>query len=385
MISRREILVRGWAALLALPGVGVASMPATATSRRSKAEADPGAPPQVPPPPSPLRALLQQARSWSYQLQNYEPAALAASTADILVVDDSLGTGEGRKPSQQLRDLKRKPDGTRRIVLAYLSIGEAEEYRYYWKADWIETATPDQPDDAEQPPPAGAKAKGQPANGRAAHSSRSSSAEAASPPKSDRWPSRTAPPWLADENEAWSGNFAVRYEHPDWQAIFLDGPRSYLARIVEAGFDGVYLDRVDAFYDHNGDLDDPARAMVDFVRRIAETAHRLKPDFLIVPQNGEELLLRPGYVDLIDAIAKEDLLYGSPTDGKPNSAGQVVNSVGWLSIARRRGHPVLAVEYLDDTAEISKARLELTRLGYVATFAPRLLDALSPHAVPPLP
>jgi hypothetical protein len=56
---------------------------------------------------------------------------------------------------------------------------------------------------------------------------------------------------------------------------------------------------------------------------------------LIVPQNSEELLLRNGYVDVIDAIANEDLLHGSPTEGEPNSNGQIINSVGWLGVAHR--------------------------------------------------
>jgi hypothetical protein len=56
---------------------------------------------------------------------------------------------------------------------------------------------------------------------------------------------------------------------------------------------------------------------------------------LIVPQNSEELLLRNGYVDVIDAIANEDLLHSSPTEGEPNSNGQIINSVGWLGVAHR--------------------------------------------------
>lgn len=389
MLTRRKVLAAGSAALLALPGTTLATRQLSAAPRRAKPSqpAQPSQPPPPavgPPPPSPMRTLLQQARSWSYQLQGYDMGRLRASTADILVVDDSIGTDQGAEPSRQLAALQKKPDGSRRIILAYLSIGEAEEYRYYWKPEWIETATkpePAEPVADDQAAPADkSKAKAADVKPSAAASPK---AAATAQTKPDRWPSKKAPPWLADENDAWSGNFAVRYEDPGWQAIFLDGPQSYLARIVAAGFDGVYLDRVDAFYDHSGNLSDPASAMVDFVARLTMTARSLNPDFLIVPQNGEELLLRPGYVDLIDAIAKEDLLYGSPQEGRPNSTGQIINSVGWLSIARRKGHPVLVVEYLDDAVEIANARLELARLGYIATFAPRLLDALSPQAVPP--
>jgi hypothetical protein len=56
---------------------------------------------------------------------------------------------------------------------------------------------------------------------------------------------------------------------------------------------------------------------------------------LIVPQNSKELLLRNGYVDVIDAIGNEDLLHGRSTEGEPNSNGQIINSVGWLGVAHR--------------------------------------------------
>ena len=47
---------------------------------------------------------------------------------------------------------------------------------------------------------------------------------------------------------------------PEWQAIIFD----YVDRIVAAGFDGVYLDKVDEFEDM-GHPDE----MVEFVARIA--------------------------------------------------------------------------------------------------------------------
>ena len=73
----------------------------------------------------------------------------------------------------------------------YLSIGEAEDYRYYWRPEW--------------------KIK--------------------------------PPPWLDKENPNWPGNYKVKYWYSEWQDIILD----YTRRIVEAGFDGAYLDIIDAF------------------------------------------------------------------------------------------------------------------------------------------
>ncbi|MBA4173560.1 MAG: hypothetical protein C0511_13165 [Hyphomicrobium sp.] len=81
---------------------------------------------------------LSAVRSWGYQLQNLDKTfdALAASDTDLLVVDFSMSQAAGRpmKPLDpaEVERLKTRPDGGRRIVLAYFSIGEAEEYRFYW-------------------------------------------------------------------------------------------------------------------------------------------------------------------------------------------------------------------------------------------------------------
>ncbi len=50
--------------------------------------------------------------------------------------------------------------------------------------------------------------------------------------------------------------------------------------------------------------------MVEFVKTLAAYASVRHPGFLIVPQNAEELLKHKDYLNTIDAIAKEDLLYG---------------------------------------------------------------------------
>ena len=91
--------------------------------------------------------------------------------------------------------LKTKNNSGTRLVISYMSIGEAENYRYYWKDDW----------------------KNNPPN------------------------------WLEHENPNWEGNYKVRYWHKEWQSIIYGNDNSYLKKIIDAGFDGVYLDIIDAF------------------------------------------------------------------------------------------------------------------------------------------
>jgi hypothetical protein len=71
-----------------------------------------------------------QIKSWRYQLQGINPYVVAKSSADLVVID--LFRDDGAFTRAQVEQMQRKPDGSRRIVLSYMSIGEAEDYRWYW-------------------------------------------------------------------------------------------------------------------------------------------------------------------------------------------------------------------------------------------------------------
>jgi len=55
------------------------------------------------------------------------------------------------------------------------------------------------------------------------------------------------PSFLHSENPNWEGNFYVHYWDEEWQKIICGNDDSYLKKILDAGFDGVYLDLIDAF------------------------------------------------------------------------------------------------------------------------------------------
>lgn len=316
---------------------------------------------------------LADITSWGYQLQQASLEKLAATPYDLLVVD-STKNGDHETPLSiaEVNQLKRRPRGKPRTVLAYVSIGEAEDYRFYWQEDWLEVATPDEP-----PAKAGKSAKSAKTATPKAPAKKGKVPEvSAKPEKPDRWVSATAPPWLGDENETWGGNFEVKYWDPAWQKLMFGEPGAYLERVIAQGFDGLYLDRVDAYYNHVDEHPTAATDMADFVIRLAGAARVLKPDCIIVPQNAEELLLNPAYLDVIDGIAKEDLLYGSPTEGEPNTEAQVANSVIWLAAAKEKERAVMVVEYLTRADLREYARGTIRQLGFVPYFAPRSLDAI---------
>ncbi|MEQ1695490.1 MAG: endo alpha-1,4 polygalactosaminidase [Hyphomicrobiaceae bacterium] len=298
----------------------------------------------LPDPAAPLTArtgpALKDAKTWGYQLQRVIAVQIPA-TIDVLVVDFTA--------RHDVAALRTKPDGTKRIVLCYLSIGEAENYRDYWQRRW-----------------------------------------AMSPPA-----------WLGPENPSWKGNFTVNFWYPEWQRLIVEPdrasltfpgrvmlalfpqPRPYLDQILEAGFDGVYLDRVDAYEKPLEIRPSSKRDMIAFVETISAYAKKRRPGFLVIPQNGEALLTEPRYRRAIDGIGKEDLMFGEPGDGLPNIADEVRTTVGYLNRAKADGYPVFVVEYLADEDQKRKAHSELRQLGFVATFTERGLNV--PPALPPEP
>lgn len=280
--------------------------------------------------------ILAQATSWGYQLQNLDLARAAASPFDVLVVDYSRdGSAEKALRTKDLDKLRQKPGGgRRRQVLAYLSIGEAESYRYYWDLAW-ETAKPD---------------------------------------------------WLLSENPDWDENYAVCFWDPGWQRLMCGTADSYLDKIIAAGFDGVYLDKCDVFEDLERREKKAAKSradlegdMVRFVVDLTRYAKSKAPGFLVVMQNAENLLEHEALRMSIDAIAKEELLYGLSGSQRKNAKGEIAEARKLLDRAKSAGKPVFVVEYLDDPAKIAEAARHTDEAGYVLYIAPkdRELDRLN--------
>lgn len=283
------------------------------------------------------RAAISAARSWGYQLSGLAPEEADRSPYDLLVLDATTGHAADRPFRRaEIEALQSKPDGGRRLVVSYLSIGEAEDYRGdYFTAEYL---------------------------------------------------SEDAPDWLLGENPEWKGNRLIRFCAEGWQQTILgdsEGRNVYnsvepapLTRLIELGLDGVYLDRVDVYQEVAKACPDAERRMVAFVRRLAEQARRLKPDFLVILQNAEELLERPEMIAAIDAVAKEDLFYGIDHTEKANPKSAVEESLAHLRRAKAAGRPVFVVDYVKDRGRIAEARRRIEAEGFVPYFAPRALDAL---------
>lgn len=129
-----------------------------------------------------------------FKTKNAVLNAISKTNYDVVFLDLFFSDGTPFT-SEEIKKLKTKANGGKRLVCSYMSIGEAEDYRYYWKKEW----------------------------------------------KSQK------PSWLENENENWPGNYKVNYWNKDWQSIIFGNANGYLDKILNSGFDGVYMDIIDAF------------------------------------------------------------------------------------------------------------------------------------------
>ncbi len=311
---------------------GSASTPATtgAASTTSSTTATTTPPPATPPPATTSAApSLSGVKNWGYQLQNMSVATLAATPFDCYVIDYSTdGTAAGKLAPQDLATLHSSKPG--RVVLAYLSIGEAENYRYYWQASWT-TGNPS---------------------------------------------------FIGPVDPQWPGNYKVQYWDPAWQAVIFGSPTAYLDQIIDQGFDGCYLDIIDAyqFWGPGGpsglDRATAEQEMVAFVEAIANYARttRGKPNFLVVPQNAEELSSHPDYVQAVSAIGIEDLFFDGDT---PQAQADVQYRQQNIDVFLTAGKTVLSIDYVTTQANIDTFYAEDSAAGYIPYASDRNLDVLT--------
>jgi TolB protein len=257
-----------------------------------------------------------------YQLQNLDLTAVGATAYDLVVMDYSTdGDDATAFTPAEIAALKNSPGGDK-IVLSYMSIGEAEDYRFYWQSWWT------------------------PGN----------------------------PPWLDEENPDWGGNYKVHYWDPAWQTIVF----SYTDRLLDAGFDGAYLDIIDAYEYYSDTRATAAQDMADFVAAIRAHAHARDPDFYIFPQNAPELADEiPGYLDSVDGIGQEDIYYGYDDEDVMTPPAATAELEGYLDLFKNAGKLVLTVDYASTPAYIDDAYAKSLAKGYVPFVTVRDLDQLT--------
>ena len=144
---------------------------------------------------------LDQVKNYLYLISNSQYTskqsmvdAIAATNYDLVIID--LFFEEELFTADDLAQLKVKANGGQRLVIAYMSIGSAENYRYYWEDNWR----------------------------------------------------LHKPNWLKKKYDGYKDEIWVKYWNDEWKNIIFGNEESYTKKIMNAGFDGVYLDNVEAYY-----------------------------------------------------------------------------------------------------------------------------------------
>ena len=107
--------------------------------------------------------------------------------------------------AQKVAALKYKKIGAKRLVLAHMEIAEAKPDMFYWHPDW-KPGTPE---------------------------------------------------FIDVQNPKKQGRYYVKFWQPEWQEIFFGTNSSFIAGLVQLGFDGVVIHGLDGWkhYEIGGDIE----------------------------------------------------------------------------------------------------------------------------------
>lgn len=143
---------------------------------------------------SDVRNFLYLRDSSTFGRQDRFALALHDNNFDLVVVDVFHRAGEPLT-RRAVETLKYKKVGARRLVLAYVNIGTAAGYRYYWKPYWAEGT----------------------------------------------------PLWIDAPYPDDPDRHYVEYWAPQWQQIISGDTDSYIYGVIAQGFDGVVLDGIESY------------------------------------------------------------------------------------------------------------------------------------------
>lgn len=327
---------------------------------------------------------------WGYQIQGvHDPGAvdaLVCSRYDMLVLeptrtDYSETESTNFDTADMVLRLKSSPasDGvTRKLVIAYVDIGEAEDWRWY--SHWSELTD---------------------------------GSSCVSFPGFPTFPVDW-PDWIITcDPDGWAGNYPVLFWDEEWKDIVINGYtdpaispvpdfNSILDEVIKDGFDGIYLDWVEAFDDlHVLDVAqnedpaiDPELEMIQFIGEMRAYGRSFNPNFLVIQQNASSLIdgHETALPAVIDAIALEDTWFagsadvewGNPLGGDtPQDPAFQAETLGYLAASfQPAGVPIFTIDYTLNPANIAQVYADSAALGFVPLCAQTSLSQLTDSPPP---
>ncbi|HRN98953.1 MAG TPA: endo alpha-1,4 polygalactosaminidase, partial [Flavobacterium sp.] len=121
--------------------------------------------------------------------------AVEATNYDLIVIDLYYDNTAFPLTAYDVARLKKKANGGKRLALSYINVGAAENWRYYWQPEW----------------------------------------------------KLESPAFLKKKYQGYDNEFYVQYWDGEWRDIIFGNDDSYMRKILDAGFDGAYLDNMEAY------------------------------------------------------------------------------------------------------------------------------------------
>lgn len=175
------------------------------------------------------------------------------------------------------------------------------------------------------------------------------------------------PPWLLSSSE-YGGTYNVAYWDAAWQNIVF----ASIDRIISDGFDGVFLDQSDPYW--NDSFPKGGTSTATFMQRSRELvcniynhAQSKKPGFKIFVNGGANQYDAFGssYSNCLDATAGEHLWYLGT--GRPDASGYPAYTIPVLQRLAQTGKKVFTFDYTGNASEISTVLNASRSKGFIPT------------------
>lgn len=253
---------------------------------------------------------LNSITSFAIYTSKVDPEIVAKSSYPMIIVNEA---DKNSKLFTSDDVVKMKSNG--KVILADVSVTVAEKPRWYWKAEW----------------------------------------------------NVKLPPFLGDKID--SGYYVSQWWHPDWWTI----TTKILDKTIEAGYDGIVLSSMDTYIDLGASkaLRDK---MYEYVIKISKYAKKENSSFLILVKNGELLGRNDEYLDSVDGIIKENLIYSKISNGNSgpkNLTVQISKQMNDLKLFEKAKKAVFIIEYVSGS-HWKEAKSLLKSNGFIGYSSPRI-------------
>jgi len=320
------------------------------------------------------KIALKDVQTWAYKIQGMETNdyELMRTHFDMYVIEPMISDPftadfDITNLIGRIREFNKTYYGKDPLILAYIDVGQAENWRWYWQEGW-------EPESVYQAD------------------------------------------WVTDvDPNDWTGNYPVAYWYDEWYNICIYGTNgnSHLLTTLNYDFDGIYMDWVEGFT-HEAVVEQAADEGIDatnemfwLIEELHTLATNVNPDYLVVAQNAADLYKHnPSlYTQIIDGIALEAIWFDGHNeydafdnwDGQggfniwttnlgPDYVGYTDYVIDHLEPLTNLNFPIFCVEYAQDHDGTNFASMVYDELapqhGYIPYCSQRALSRLSTNPYP---